>query len=106
VLKIRSVRTWDDKTLLIDMADFYLADHQDEENLLWYYDRNTVGMLAEKRTERAALNKPLQPVISSREAMLDDTVNNIVSLSLDDVNLLYSHDFIQRVYTDKQSRPT
>lgn len=83
-----------------------IAGRQDEENLLWYYDRNTVGMLAEKRTERAALNKPLQPVISSREAMLDDTVNNIVSLSLDDVNLLYSHDFIQRVYTDKQSRPT
>lgn len=106
VLKIRSVRTWDNQTLLVDMADFYLADHQDQANVLWYYDRNTIGMLAENRTERAALNKPLQPVISSREAMLDDTVNNIVSLSLDDVNLLYSHDFIQRVCADKQSRPT
>jgi hypothetical protein len=45
-------------------------------------------------------------VISSREAMLDDTANNNVSLSLDDVKLLYSHDFIHGTKrTSKAVRP-
>jgi hypothetical protein len=36
--------------------------------------------------------------------MLRQTVNNIVQLPLDDVNLLYANDFMQRVITDAQSR--
>lgn len=103
-LKIRSVQRWDEQTLLVDMDGFYVADHKEEEELLWYYDANTISLLAENRRGRPALNQQQKSVISSRDAMLQDTINNIVCLPLDAVNLLYAHDFIQRVYEDRKNR--
>ncbi|MDW7657583.1 MAG: hypothetical protein SCM11_10465 [Bacillota bacterium] len=103
-LKIRSVQRWDDNTLLVDMDGFYIADHNGEEDKLWYYDENTISLLAENRHGRPALNQPQQTMINSRDAMLQDTINNIVCLPLDAVNLLYAHDFVQRVYEDRKNR--
>lgn len=103
-LSIAGVHHWDDETLLIDLDCCYLASHQSDEGRVWYYDRNTLAMLAESRINRPQLNQPQQPFITARDAMLRQTVNNIVQLPLDDVNLLYANDFMQRVITDAQSR--
>jgi hypothetical protein len=103
-LKIRSVQRWDENTLLVDMDGFYIADHKEEPETLWYYDENTISLLAENRHGRPALNQPQKSLISSRDAMLQDTINNIVCLPLDAVNLLYAHDFIQRVCEDRKNR--
>ena len=103
-LSIAGVHHWDDETLLFDLDCCYLASHQSDEGRVWYYDRNTLAMLAESRLNRPQLNQPQQPFITARDAMLRQTVNNIVQLPLDDVNLLYANDFMQRVITDAQSR--
>lgn len=102
-LQIQSVRDWDKETLLIELDGFYLVSHSAEPGSLWYYDSNTLNMLAEASSE-VPLNRPQQPLINSREAMLQDTVSNIVHLPLDAINLLYSHDFIRRIEEDRRER--
>jgi len=95
-LKIRSIQEWDEDTLLIEMDGFYIADHREEEDRLWYYDQNTIKWLSESHPERK-LNQPSDPFMTSRDALLNRTTSNVVCLLLDSVNLLYSHDFIAAV---------
>ena len=83
---------------------YFMLLQKKREGRVWYYDRNTLAMLAESRINRPQLNQPQQPFITARDAMLRQTVNNIVQLPLDDVNLLYANDFMQLVITDAQSR--
>lgn len=95
-LEIRSIQEWDEDTLLIEMDGFYIADHREEEDRLWYYDQNTIEWLSESHPERK-LNQPSDPFMTSRDALLNRTTSNVVCLLLDSVNLLYSHDFIAAV---------
>lgn len=104
-LDIQKVNRWDDHTMVVQFPDFVIADQNDDEDCVWYYDQNTYHMLAERQHGRPALNRPDQPWISSRDAMLQDSRNNIVCLRLDSVNLLYSHDFIQRIRTADNTKP-
>jgi hypothetical protein len=96
-MTIQSISRWDEQTLVVDFGAYVIADHCDEEDRLWYYDHTTYQMLAERRHGRPALHRPEQPFINSRDAMLQETRHNIVCLKLDDVNMLYAHDFVRRI---------
>ena len=91
---IREVSRWDDKTLVLIFDNFVLADSQEDEHMVVYYDMNTYQMLHDGNRFNVKLNRPSQPSITGRDAVLDQTKSNIVKLQLDAINLLYAKDFI------------
>jgi hypothetical protein len=93
-MQIREISHWDDKTLVLIFDRFVLADHQDDPELIIYYDLNTYQILHDGNRYNVFLNKPALPSIAARQAVLANGKFNIVSLQLDAVNLLYARDFI------------
>jgi hypothetical protein len=73
---------------------FVLADNQDDEALVYYYDLTTYQILQDGNHYNVYLNRPTMPSMSAREAILSGGKFNIVSLQLDAINLLYARDFI------------
>lgn len=100
-MKIREISRWDDKTLVIIFDRFVIADHQDDEDRVYYYDLNTYQILHDGSRYNVFLNKPTMPMMTVRQAMLSGNKVNIVCLQLDAVNLLYSRDFIAEQLTPK-----
>jgi len=92
--QIRELNRWDDKTLVMIFDKFVLADSQDDEALIHYYDLTTYQVLQDGNHFNVYLNRPTMPSMSAREAILSGGKFNIVSLQLDAINLLYARDFI------------
>lgn len=93
-MHIREINRWDDKTLALIFDRFVLADSQDDEELIVYYDLNTYQLLQDGSHYNVLLNKPTMPSVTTRQAVLSGDKANIVTLPLDAINLLYSRDFI------------
>jgi len=92
--QIRELNRWDDKTMVMIFDKFVLADSQDDEALVYYYDLTTYQILQDGNHFNVYLNRPTMPSMSAREAVLSGGKFNIVSLQLDAINLLYARDFI------------
>jgi hypothetical protein len=92
--QIQEISIWDDKTLVIHFNQFVIADHLDDEDRVYYYDLNTFQMMSDASHFGVALNRPSGKVITARQAQLSGERINVVCLQLDQVNLLYSRDFI------------
>lgn len=92
--KIREVLRWDDQTLVLVFDHFVLADSSEDEFQLYYYDLPAFRLLLDNKSPDMSLSNPPMPVRTARDVMLTGDRHNVVSLSLDAVNLLYSRDFI------------
>jgi hypothetical protein len=92
--QILELSKWDEKTLVISFDGFFLADNVDDEDRIFYYDVNTYQMLNDGNHSGVFLNRPTGKVLTARQAQLAGDKNNIVCLQLDQVNLLYSRDFL------------
>ncbi len=93
-MKIREITNWDDKTLVIHFDRFVIADNQDDDDRIYFYDLNTFQILHDGSRFNVYLNKPAMPALTVRQAVLSGDKINIVCLQLDAVNLLYARDFI------------
>jgi hypothetical protein len=94
LMQIRDIANWDDKTLVVHFDRFILADHPDDADRVFYYDLNTFHILSDASHFAVSLNKPAGKTLTARQAMLSGEKINIVCLQLDQVNLLFSRDFI------------
>lgn len=92
--KIREILRWDDKTLILVFDHFVLADDLEDEAQLYYYDLPTFRLLRDNKSPGMSLSNPPMSVRTARDVMLTGEQHNVVSLSLEAVNLLYSRDFI------------
>lgn len=92
--QIRETARWDDKTLVLIFDKFVIADSQDDEALVHFYDLTTYQILQDGNHFNVLLNRPTMPSMSARQAILSGGKFNIVSLQLDAINLLYARDFI------------
>jgi hypothetical protein len=97
-MKIRDISVWDDRTMVIHFDRFVLADNKEDGDRVFYYDLNTFQMLSDAGHFDVQLNNPAIKSISARQAMLSHEKNNVVSLQLDQVNLLYARDFLNECF--------
>jgi hypothetical protein len=101
-MKIQEVSNWDDKTLVIHFERFVIADNQEDEDTAYYYDLNAYQLLSDASHFGVDLNKPAKKVMTARQAILSGEKISVVCLYLDQVNLLYSRDFISDLLTPRQ----
>jgi len=103
-MAIREIRVWDEKTLVLVFDRFVLADNQDDDDLVFFYDLDTFHFLQDGNHDEVFLNKPSIPYLTARQVVLGGDKSSIVSLQLDAVNLLYARDLIIEQLAEKTNQ--
>lgn len=95
-LQVRQADDFTDDILIVSFGDFFLADNNTEQETVWLLDKVLLEMLQEGGHTDIHQFEGTRKTPTARELIMNKGSSNLVRLQLDDVNILYAHDFIRQ----------
>ena len=95
-LQIRQAYDFTDQILITSFGEFVLADHKDESETVWLLDKVLLDMLVEGGHTNIRQFEDNRETPTARELIMNKAISNLIRLPLDDVNILYAHDYIRQ----------
>jgi hypothetical protein len=95
-LQVRKIFNLAEDILIVSFGDFFLADYNSETEAVWLLDKILLEMLQEGGHTDVRQFEGNRQTPTARELIMNKSSSNLARLPLDDVNILYAHDFISQ----------